>query len=53
MTVKKEYGSRGDQQTLVLGNLTRVAWHRKEEGRSQTIGWDPKTEVGTPSRQRE
>ena len=51
MTVKKECGSRGDQQMLVLGNLTQVAWHRKEEGRSQTIGWDPKTEVGTPSRQ--
>ena len=25
---------------------------RGEEGRSQTIGWDPKTEVGTPPRQR-
>ena len=23
-----------------------------EEERSQMIGWDPKTEVGTPSRQR-
>ena len=52
MTVKKECRSRGDQQMLVLGNLTRAAWHQKEEGRSQTIGWDPKTEVGTPSRRR-
>ena len=46
MTVKKECG------TQVLGDLTRVAWPRNEEERSQMIGWDPKTEVGTPSRQR-
>ena len=37
---------------FVLGDLPRVAWHGKEEERSQMIGWDPKTEVGTPSRQR-
>ena len=37
---------------FVLGDLPRVAWHGKEEERSQTIGWDPKTEVGTPSCQR-
>ena len=37
---------------LVLGDLTRVAWHEKDEGRSQTIGWDPKTEVAPSSRQR-
>ena len=46
MTVKKECGSQ------VLGDLPRIAWHEKEEERSQMIGWDPKTEVGTPSRQR-
>ena len=40
-----------EKQMFVLGDLTRVAWHGKEEGRIQTIGWDPKTEVGTPSRQ--
>ena len=49
MTVKKEYGSleRPDVYTWWphSGRLTR-------EGRSQTIGWDPKTEVGTTSRQR-
>ena len=27
---------------FVLGDLPRVAWHGKEEGRSQMIGWDPK-----------
>ena len=53
VTVKKEYRSqRGYQQMLVLGNLTQVAGHQEEEERSQMIGWDPKTEVGTPSRQR-
>ena len=53
MTVKKECRSqRGDPQMFILCDLTRVSWHGKEEGRSQTIGWDPKTEVGTPSRQR-
>ena len=49
MTVKKEYGSEGRPDVYTWwphsGRLTR-------EGRSQTIGWDPKTEVGTPSRQR-
>ena len=33
---------------LVLGNLTQVAGHQEEEERSQMVGWDPKTEVGTP-----
>ena len=37
---------------FVLGDLPRVTWHGKEEGRSQTIGWDPKTEVVPSSRQR-
>ena len=37
---------------FVLGDLPRVAWHGKEEGRSQTISWDPKTEVEHSSRQR-
>ena len=37
---------------FVLGDLTQVAWHGKEEGRSQMIGWDPKTEVAPSSRQR-
>ena len=37
---------------LVLGDLTRVALHGKEEGRSQMIGWDPKTEVAPSSRRR-
>ena len=37
---------------FVLGDLTRVAWHGKEEGRNQTIGWDPKTEVAPSSCQR-
>ena len=53
MTVKKEYRSqRGYQQMLVLGNLTQVAGHQGEGERSQMIGWDPKTEVETPSRKR-
>ena len=53
VTVKKECRSqRGYQQMLVLGNLTQVTGHQEEEERSQMIGWDPKTEVGTPSRQR-
>ena len=52
MTVKKECRSHRGDQMLVLGNLTRVARHRNGEGeRSQMIGWDPKTKVGTPSRQ--
>ena len=39
MTVKKECRSqRGDPQMFILGDLTRVAWYGKEEGRSQTIG---------------
>ena len=37
---------------FVFGDLTRVAWHGKEEGRSQMIYWDPKTEVAPSSRQR-
>ena len=49
-----------DQQMFVLSNLTwvissnpkKIAWPAGEEARSQTIGWDPKTEVGSPSRQR-
>ena len=49
--LRKNVGHSGDQM-FVLGNLTRVAWHGKEEGRSQTIGWDPKTEVAPSSRQR-
>ena len=43
----------------VLGNLTRVTYSspnespdQGEEGRSQMIGWDPKTEVAPSSRQR-
>ena len=36
---------------LVVGNLTQVAGHQREGERSQMIGWDPKTEEGTPSRQ--
>ena len=43
-------GHSRDQQMLVLGELTRVARHGKEEGRSQMIGWDPKTEVAPSSR---
>ena len=43
MTVKKEYGSQGRPDVYTWwphsGRLTL-------EGRSQTIGWDPKTEVG-------
>ena len=39
-------------QMFLLGDLTRVAWHGKEEGRSQKIAWDPKTEVAPSSRQR-
>ena len=31
---------------FVLGDLPRVAWHGKEEGRSQMIGWDPKNGSG-------
>ena len=32
---------------FVLGDLPQVAWHGKEEGRSQMIGWDPKNGSGT------
>ena len=32
---------------VVLGDLPRVAWHGKEEGRSQTNDWDPKNGSGT------
>ena len=32
---------------FVLGDLPRIAWHGKEEGRSQMIGWDPKNGSGT------
>ena len=38
-------GHRGDQM-FILGDVTWVAWHGKEEGRSQTIGWDPKNGSG-------
>ena len=49
-----------DQQMFVLSNLTwvissspnKIAWPGGEGERSQMIGLDPKTEVGTPSRQR-
>ena len=59
--LRKNVGHRGeDQQMFVLSNLTwvissspnKIAWPGGEEGWSQMIGWDPKTEVGTPSRQR-
>ena len=36
---------------FVLGDFPRVAWHGKEEGRSQMIG-TLKTEVAPSSRQR-
>ena len=43
----------------VLSNLTwmtssspKKSTNQGEEERNQVIGWDPKTEVGTPSRQR-
>ena len=41
-------GHRGDKEMLVLGDLTQVAGHQAGEERSQMIGRDPKTEVGTP-----
>ena len=54
-----------EKQMFVLGDLIEkewdTGWHivaptdrlaKGEEDRSQMIGWDPKTEVGTPSRQR-
>ena len=58
--LRKNVGRSEDQRMFVLSNLTwvissspnKIAWPGGEEGRSQTIGWDPKTEVGTPSRQR-
>ena len=31
---------------FVLGNLPRVAWHGKEKGRSQMIGWNPQNGSG-------
>ena len=37
---------------LVLDDLTQVAGHQGGEERGQMIGWDLKTEVGTPSPQR-
>ena len=37
---------------LVFGDLTQVAGHQEGEERSQMIGLDLKTEVGTPSPQR-
>ena len=37
---------------FILCDLPQVAWHGKEEGRSQMIGRDPKTEVAPSSRQR-
>ena len=49
--LRKNVGHRGDKQMLVLGDLTQVAGHQEEEERSQIIGRDPKTEVGTPSPQ--
>ena len=49
----KNVDQSGDQQMLVLCDLTRVACHGKEEGRSQMIGWDPKTEMAPSSRQRQ
>ena len=51
-SLRKNVGHRGDKQMLVLGDLTQVAGHQEEEERSQMIGRDPKTEVGTPSPQR-
>ena len=46
VTVKKECRSqRGYQQVLVLSNLRSPDTGRGEEGRSQMIGWGPKTEV--------
>ena len=53
VTVKKECRSqRGYQQMLVLSNL-RCPGHRKGEGgRSQMIGWGPKTEVAPSPRWR-
>ena len=64
MTVKKEYGSQGRPDVYTGwpdGKRMGLGWHlvalkkspdQGEEERSQMIGWDPKTEVGTPSRQR-
>ena len=53
MTVKrdnadqvKNVGQSEKQQMFTLSD------QGKEEERSQMIGWDPKTEVGTPSCQR-
>ena len=49
VTVKKVCRSQGRPDIYTWwphsGRLTREGW-------SQTIGWDPKAEVGTPSRQR-
>ena len=60
MRVKvKNVGQSEDQQMFVLSNRTWVTSSspkkspgQGEEERSQMIGWDPKTEVGTPSRRR-
>ena len=49
-----------EKQMFVLGDLMEKEWDtgwqdrlaKGGEERSQTIGWDPETEVGTPSRQR-
>ena len=54
-----------EKQMFVLGDLMEKEWDmgwqivaltdclaKGEEERSQTIGWDPETEVGTPSHQR-
>ena len=54
MTVKKECGSqwRPDVCTWVTSSSPKKLPDQGEEGRSQTIGWDPKTEVAPSSRQR-
>ena len=49
---RKSVGRDEDQQVLVLSNLRLPDTGREEEERSQMIGLDPKTEVGTPSPQR-
>ena len=50
--LRENVGHRGDKQMLVLGDFTQVAGDQEEEERSQMIGRDPKTEVGTSSPQR-
>ena len=56
--LRKNIGQGEDQQMFVLSNLTWVissspkkSPDQGKEERSQMIGWDPKMEVGTPSRQ--